>query len=289
MSSKLSYYTYIVEPTSQLQATTESVSNKVPWGGRCKMRPERVAQPKELGGFNLHPLELRASAQKAWLYYRASKHPILGQMWTDKQSPLARAFWEHSSRFNTKSTVLSELISSQLKPPALTAGQRELEVLLDCSVYEIFTKINKLWIRKAIKQICWRFFNKCLPINKQNPIKCPHNKQNDDHKHLALNCKLIDAIQTQANSVINNLTGKSFKYDPRKAILLQGANNQQNILNSIIIWIQRQAHNEWTHKSKSTPTLNQTKATIVSEVKQYVCSQIAQLKARPRKQKKNKH
>lgn len=249
------------------------------------MQPDILAQPKDRGGLNIHPLETRASAQKAWLYRRTCKHPIL---WISSHTPIAKSFHNHARKFTSQSNIFAELIFSQLETPNLIKGQLQLETQLNCSVLQIFAKINKLKIRKAIKQVYWKFYNKCLTINKQLPDKRPHDRLDDDHKHFALNCKLVKEIQQQASSINSDLTTEPFKYDPRKAILLEGINEQQNVLYSIVMWTQWLAHNKWTHKNTSIPTLPQTKSTIISEIKQYVRAQIAKLKSQPPRTEKEK-
>jgi hypothetical protein len=110
-------------------------------------------------------------------------------------------------------------------------------------------------VRKKIKQVYWKFFNKCLPINKQKPPTCPHDQHPDDHHHFALNCALVPIIQNQAIEVIRDLTNKPFNTAPLTTLLLKGNSAQENIFNAIIFWIQWISHNNWTHDDNTIPTI----------------------------------
>ncbi len=234
--SKLNYFMYITHPSAQLEKEVNKTINRILWNGRCQMRKERIAQPKNNGGLNIHPLSTRSSAQKAWIYRRMCKHPILGPQWTIQATQLSELYQAHAAKFASKHTSLADMISSTIGEQRLTPGQRELETQLPCSIQDVFQRIHSLKIRNNIKQVYWKFYNKCLPINKQKPMQCPHDNNTDNHRHFALDCSLVSIIQIQANNTITDLMGKPYTYQPDQALLLTGENEQLNILNSIVLW-----------------------------------------------------
>lgn len=125
---------YIAHPSTQLEKEVDKTINRILWNGRCQMRKERIAQPKNRGGLNIHPLSTRSSAQKAWIFRRMCKHPILGPQWIIQATQLSKHYQAHFAKFASNHTSLADMITSTIDEQKLTPGQRELEMQLPCRI-----------------------------------------------------------------------------------------------------------------------------------------------------------
>ncbi len=153
--------------------------------------------------------------------------------------------------------------------------------------------ILQMYLAESIhcKKEDWKFLNKCLSTNKQKPPVRPHDQQPDNHRHFAINCKLVPIIYDQAHEAITDLTGRPFSATPKEVLMLFG-DTQRRVFNAIIFWILWTKHNDWTHDIHSIPTQNQTKTTILIEVKRYVratCSAKVLQEHHKKKQNYNKN
>ena len=119
-----------------------------------------------------------------------------------------------------------------------------IEQQFSISLIDIFKRLHQIKIRNSIKQVYWKFLNKCLPINKQLPQICPHDNSPDDHSHFILNCKLVNKIIKQSNKLWTDLTKKDSIFTPKKIPLLEGATETERIYSAAILWTLWIAHNK---------------------------------------------
>lgn len=168
---KIWFYMYLL---ARLAKGMQELTNKVLWNSprTNRMQSTRASQPLEHGGLNLIDIPTRVKAQHAWIYNRSFKNQIWSKLWQLELSSFSKMFKADFEHFQLKPGHSIQLKDDALKKigtPALTNGQRKLETEHKIILKEIFAKIHKLKIRNNTKQLCWKYYNKCLPINRQQP------------------------------------------------------------------------------------------------------------------------
>lgn len=196
------------------------------------MNTVRLSQPIETGGLNILDIATRVKTQHAWIYARCHSHPDLKPIWSPATSKLAQYFHNEFKYFrlnrgdaiNLKSTTLVAI-----GKPKLTKGQKLLEQQFTVSLTDIFKRLHHIKIRNSIKQVYWKYLNKCLPINKQIPQICPHDNEPDDHSHFILNCKLVGKVIKQSNQLWKDLTKKDSIHTKENTITRRKIRNRTNL------------------------------------------------------------
>ncbi len=290
---KIWYYMYLLPLDSKLMKGVQEVINKVLWNSRRvnRMQSTRASQPLDRGGLNVIDVSTRVKAQHAWIYNRSFKNQIWSKLWQKELSSFSRMFKIDFKHFQLKpghDIQLKDIALKKIGTPALTNGQRKLETDHEIILNEIFTKIHKLKIRNNIKQVYWKYYNKCLPINKQQPQICPHDNKPDQHSHFILNCDIVPTLLQHANQHWRELTGLNTEFTALDILLLNYNGEVDKTYGAITLWTLWKAHNDWTHNNLLIPTFQQTQSIITSEIRRYVHAQLAIINAKIPKTDKEK-
>lgn len=99
-----------------------------------------------------------------------------------------------------------------------------------------------------------KYFNKCLPINKQKPQICPHDNLEDQHSHFVLDCSLSPILLQHSNQVWREINNSTTEFTAKNVLLLKCNGEVDTVYGTISLWILWKAHNDWTHNNLTIPT-----------------------------------
>ncbi|KAM9956650.1 hypothetical protein ACTFIR_003376 [Dictyostelium discoideum] len=237
--SQLTFHLYIseIENLTQLEMICANMIFK--GNNKWKMSKKRCRKDYAMGGLELWNMELRALAQKAWIYewYLRDKdtvkcssfmnkwkseslnnlssiHYLCWEAWLKLHSPKERIsidfnnatpYFQHKTKLKIIYKKMLDNNYPKWNSHEPTLGQIKIQNNLKCAILP-FREARKVTVVKG-RDLIWRYLLKALP--KYFGELCYSCGESESSEHIFFNCKVIQPICNKIYSRVTSITNNT--------------------------------------------------------------------------------